>query len=406
MSNPETGIEAAMNLIWTPAQLAMLAKVVDLNGFSAAARALAVPKAAVSRAVADLEKTLGVRVLERTTRRISLTSAGRLLYPHAKRVGEETDAARSAIAKLQSPEARPLRVVADPTYGRVLLSPLVPRFLEAFAHVPLEVALDAQQLAAGAWDVAIRTRPPADGSVTQRLLGAPPALLCATPAYLQQRGMPARPDDLRSDDLLTPDAAELPEFRLLLERGSQRAEVPLTPKLAVDDPAVLHAATAAGLGIGLLPEFLCRQGLATGRLKPVLSEWAVPAAAALYALYPTALESDPRAQQFVDFLAANIVPALALPAPERAPAAQPPARRGGGMSTGYRAPLREMRFVLEELLGAGSLGAHPLLADYSDELARSVLEQAARFAETVLEPLNRPGDTHGARWTADGVVTA
>src|SRR5438105_6640153 len=157
-----------MNLIWTPAQLAMLAKVVDLNGFSAAARALAVPKAAVSRAVADLEKTLGVRVLERTTRRISLTSAGRLLYPHARRVGEETDAARSAIAKLQSPEARPLRVVADPTYGRVLLSPLVPRFLEAFAHVPLEVALDAQQLAAGAWDVAIRTRPPADGSVTQR----------------------------------------------------------------------------------------------------------------------------------------------------------------------------------------------------------------------------------------------
>src|SRR6267378_1410003 len=72
----------------------------------------------------------------------------------------------------------------------------------------------------------------------------------------------------------------------------------------------------------------------------------------------------------------------------------------------YHAPLREMRFVLEELLGAGSLGASPLLADYSDELARSVLEEAARFAETVLDPLNRPGDTHGARWTADGVVTA
>src|ERR1700719_1663927 len=72
----------------------------------------------------------------------------------------------------------------------------------------------------------------------------------------------------------------------------------------------------------------------------------------------------------------------------------------------YRAPLREMRFVLEELLGAGSLSASALLADYSDELARSVLEEAARFAESVLDPLNRPGDTHGARWTADGVVTA
>jgi DNA-binding transcriptional LysR family regulator len=179
--------------------------------------------------------------------------------------------------------------------------------------VPLEVALDAKQLAEGAWDVAIRTRPPADAGLTQRLLGAPPALLCATPAYLQQRGTPERPDDLRGHDLLTPDAAELPEFRLQLARGTQRAEVPLTPKLAVDDPAVLHAATAAGLGIGLLPEFLCRQGLATGRLKAVLPDWSVPPASALYALYPPLLESDARAQQFVDFLAANIVPALALP---------------------------------------------------------------------------------------------
>ena len=303
-----------MNLIWTPAQLAMLAKVVDLNGFSAAARALGVPKAAVSRAVADLEKSLGVRVLERTTRRVALTAAGRLVYPHARRLGEEADAARAAIGKLQSPDARPLRVAADPTYGRVLLAPLVPRFLEAFGNVPLEVALDAQQLALGTWDVAVRTRPPADSGCVQRLLGAPPALLCATPAYLQQRGVPERPDDLRAHELLTPDAAELPEFRLQLARGSQRAEVPLAPKLAVDDPAVLHAATAAGLGIGLLPEFLCRQGLATGRLKAVLPEWSVPPAAALYALYPCALESDARVQQFVDFLAANIVPALALPA--------------------------------------------------------------------------------------------
>lgn len=300
-----------MSLIWTPAQLAMLAKVVDLNGFSAAARALGVPKAAVSRAVADLEKTLGVRVLERTTRRIALTSAGRLICGHARRVVEETDAARGAIAKLQSPEGRPLRVVADPTYGRVLLSPLVPRFLEAFARVPLEVALDAQQLVAGTWDVAIRTRPPADDTLVQRLLGAPPALLAATPAYLQQRGAPARPDDLRQHDLLTPEVGGQAEFRLHLSRGSQRAEVPLTPKLAVDDPAVLHAATAAGLGVGLLPEFLCRQGLATGRLKPVLPEWTAPPADALYATYPAALESDPRVQQFVDFLAANIVPALA-----------------------------------------------------------------------------------------------
>jgi LysR family transcriptional regulator, regulator for bpeEF and oprC len=300
-----------LSLLWTPAQLAVLAKVVDLNGFSAAARALGVPKAAVSRAVADLEKSLGVRVLERTTRRISLTHAGRLLYPHAKRVVEESDAARVIIARLNAPISGPLRVVADPTYGRVLLTPLVPRFLERFPDVPLEVAMDGTTGAEG-WDVAIRTRSSSDGSAAFRLLGAPPALLCATPSYLQLRGVPVRPDDLRTHDLLTPEATDLPHFRLRLERGAQRAEVALSPKLAVNDPAVLHAATAAGLGIGLLPEFLCRQGLATGRLKAVLPEWTMPPAAELYAVYPASLEADLRVQRFVDFLAANIVPALAL----------------------------------------------------------------------------------------------
>src|SRR4029077_2858949 len=160
---------------------------------------------------------------------------------------------------------------------------------------------------------AIRTRLPSDQTLSHRLLGAPPALLCATPAYLQQRGEPARPEDLRKHDLLTPEAVDLPEFRLRLERGLQRAEVPVSPKLAVNDPAVLHAAMAAGLGIALLPEFLCRQGLATNRIARVLPGWTVPHAAPLSALYPQSLEVDPRVQRFVEFLAANIVPALTPP---------------------------------------------------------------------------------------------
>jgi DNA-binding transcriptional LysR family regulator len=100
---------------------------------------------------------------------------------------------------------------------------------------------------------------------------------------------------------------------LELSRNSQRAEVRAAPRLTVNDPAVLHASAAAGLGIGLLPEFLCRQGLATGRLKQVLAEWSLPPAASLYAVYPATLGADPRVQRFVDFLAANIVPALAHP---------------------------------------------------------------------------------------------
>lgn len=301
-----------MSQLWTPAQLAVLAKVVDLNGFSSAARALGVPKAAVSRAIADLEAALGVRLLERTTRRLSLTPAGQLLYPHARRVTEECDAARAAVAKLHAPATGPLRIVSDPVYGRLLLTPLVPRFLESFPDIPLEVTLDGADDQDG-WDVAIRARPSDDAAIAHRSLGAPPAVLCATPGYLERRGTPTRPDDLRGHDLLTPEPVESPEFRLLLSRGAQRAEVAVSPKLAVGDPAVLHAAAAAGLGIGLLPAFLCRQGLATGRLKAVLPDWTVPPAAALHALYPAALAADARVRRFVDFLAANVVPALAEP---------------------------------------------------------------------------------------------
>ncbi|HKZ73431.1 MAG TPA: substrate binding domain-containing protein, partial [Steroidobacteraceae bacterium] len=206
--------------------------------------------------------------------------------------------------------AGPLRVVADPTYGRVLLAPLVPRFLESFPEITLDVSLqpgDSDQR-----DVAIQAGAPSDPDLESRLLGTPPAVLCATPAYLQQRGAPVRPDDLRAHDLLTPES-ESPEVRIELAHGGQRAEVRLRPKLAVNDPAVLHASTAAGLGIGLLPEFLCRQGLATGRLKRVLEGWTVPPVASLYAVYPRALAADSRVERFVEFLAANIVPALAVP---------------------------------------------------------------------------------------------
>src|SRR5688572_3604220 len=111
-----------MSLLWSPANLAVFARVVDLNGFSSAARALGVPKAAVSRAVADLERHLGVRVLERTTRRVSPTAVGKLIYPSARRVLDEAEAARATALRFAAPAAGPMRVLADPTYGRVLLA--------------------------------------------------------------------------------------------------------------------------------------------------------------------------------------------------------------------------------------------------------------------------------------------
>ncbi len=301
-----------MSTIWMPAQMALFAKIVDLNGFSAAARALRVPKAAASRSIAELEAALGVRLLERTTRRIHLTPVGRLLYPHCRRIVDEADAVRAAAAVAVAERGGPLRVMADPTYGRMLLAPIVPRFLERFPDVPLDVMLQAANLAdASQWDVAVHVGTIDDARFVCRELGAPPAVLCATPAYLSAQGTPAKPADLRSHALLTPATAG-PEYRVHLHRGgSQREEVSVHPKLAVNDPAVLHASTAAGLGIGLLPEFLCRQGLATGKLVRVLEGWALPPSIPLCAIYPATLATDRRVQAYVEFLAANVIPALA-----------------------------------------------------------------------------------------------
>jgi DNA-binding transcriptional LysR family regulator len=300
-----------MSQLWTGAHLDVFARIVELNGFSAAARAMGVPKAAVSRALAALEKELGLQLLRRTTRRIEVTEVGQQILECARRVAAATEEARGRAARLAERPDGPLRVAADPALGRVLLTPLVPRFLEKFPDRPLEVRLASitdQDLEE--WDVAVRPAPPEEPSLTSRLLGEPPAVLCATPQYLAQHGEPTQPEELARHALLLPAGAS-GECRLQFERGSRRAELRAIPKLAVNDPAVIHAAAAAGLGIALLPEFLCRQGLAAGKLRRVLPEWQAPRGPALHAVYRQSLAADPRVTAFVDFLAANVVPALA-----------------------------------------------------------------------------------------------
>jgi DNA-binding transcriptional LysR family regulator len=306
--------------------MAIFAKVVDLNGFTAAARALKVPKAGISRAIAELEAELGLSLMTRTTRRLTLTPAGEQLLPQCRAILETTEQVRQRAAVLSTQHDGALRVLADATYGRVLLAPLVPRFLERYPQIPLEVELGEIGSAAtvAGYDLVLRADafsdavPPVEGGLgggtaqpIVRVLGAPPAILCATPAYLQKEGTPETPEDLDRHGLLTPESPTGPLFMLRLSQGARRAELTVRPKLAVNDPALLHSATAAGLGIGLLPEFLCRAGLAAQKLRRVLPDWELPPQAPLRAEYPADLAEDARVRAFVDFLAANVVPALA-----------------------------------------------------------------------------------------------
>ena len=298
-----------MSELWSAAQLAVFARVIELNGFSAAARAYRVPKVAISRAIADLEKSIGVQLMRRTTRRIFLTAAGEAVLPHARAIGVEVEKVRQLAQTFSTSREGPLRVIADPTYGRVLLAPLVPRFLDSFPDIALDVVLDSGVTAPnGTWRSA--PAPTTDPKLGARLLGAPPAVLCATPAYLQKHPAPERPEGLRDHALLTP-AGEGDEYNFQMTKASARAEVRVRPKLAVDDPAVLHSATVAGLGIGLLPEFLCRQGVATAKLRKVLAIGRRLRPRHCTQCFRRDCENDPRVRSFVEFAAANIVPALA-----------------------------------------------------------------------------------------------
>src|SRR5664279_5931139 len=147
--------------MWLPAELAAFAQVVELGSFTSAARSLGVPKVAVSRAVQSLERRMGSQLLTRTTRRVALTDAGRALLPCARRVAAAAHEARQLVAPLSEHRVG-LRVLADPAYGRLLLSPILPRFLEKFPDIPLEVEMSGvlPDEPGETWDVLFQNGPP------------------------------------------------------------------------------------------------------------------------------------------------------------------------------------------------------------------------------------------------------
>ena len=162
----------------------------------------------------------------------------------------------------------------------------------------------------GPWDVLIQNGPPVQEGLVGTPLGAPPVILCATPAYLAKHAAPQQPADLAVHSLLIA-SAEAGELRL--QHGERRAALRVAPRLLVNDPALIHAATAAGAGIGVLPEFLCRQGLALGKLVRVLPGWQVADLLWLHAVTDLRRAAQAPVRSLVDFLVANMVPALSHP---------------------------------------------------------------------------------------------
>jgi DNA-binding transcriptional LysR family regulator len=282
-------------------------RVVQAGSFTAAAKALGIPKSTVSRKVSDLEERLDARLLQRTTRKLSLTDAGRTYFDYSVRIVNEIEAAERAVGSLQDRPRGLLRITVglNPQW----IGGIVTDFMKRNPEVQLEVLATARSvdLIEERFDLAIRAGVLPDSSLVARKLGNATWAVVATPGYLKKKRRPRVPADLKDHDcLLFGSGSTLVDVRLV--RGDESTQVAVSPRFLVSDFDLLYAATIAGLGIGVLPAFRCVEDLRARRLERVLDDWAPPETP-VHVVYPTVRHVSAKVKSFVDHLQQRMTPA-------------------------------------------------------------------------------------------------
>lgn len=259
------------------AQLEAFAAVAETGGFSAAARVLDRTTSAVSKQVRALEERLGVRLLNRTTRRVSLTETGVAFRERLQAVLHDLDAAEIAAGALQEEPRGVLRIGAPMDFGRIALAPVLAAFAARHEGLQLEVELADRfvDVVEEGFDVVVRIANLPDSSLVARRMGPCRRLLCAAPAYLDAAGRPRRPEELREHRVIGYAYEQTRRWRFHGQDGE--AALPVEPRHRANNGEMIRAMLLAGLGIALLPSFLVGEDLRVGRLE---------------ALFPDSLEAD------------------------------------------------------------------------------------------------------------------
>jgi len=290
-------------------RIRLFVRVAEAGSFTAAARLSALPKSSVSRAVAALERDLAVQLIQRNTRRLQLTEAGRAYYESVSRALSGIDEAAAAVSELQDAPRGPVRITAPADLGQWLLAPILVRFARRYPEVHLEVSLTQRlvDLVHEGFDLALRAGRLADSRLVARPLGLVRAGVFAAPQYLKRRGRPQSVAELAAHDcVLFRGVSGRAVWQLVGPAGRQKIEV--RGAVGADDGHFIRAAAAAGQGLTLLPIFAC-SGPERRDLQRVLPEYAT-VGEPLQLVYPTARFLPKRVVLLRDQLLKELPPRL------------------------------------------------------------------------------------------------
>jgi DNA-binding transcriptional LysR family regulator len=290
--------------------LSFFAAVVANGGFSAASRALAVPKSRISRRVAALEGQLGVRLIERSTRRFNVTEVGHDVYRHARAVLAEADAIDDVALRLTAEPQGLVRISCPQGVDRLLAAEL-PAFLERHPKLRVQVLVGNRpvDLIEEGVDLAIRVRDEldGDGDLQVKIIGRTQRLLVASPGFLEAHGRPLTPADLASYPTISMTERPGPDRWELVNTDGAQAVVVHDPRLSATEFSILRQAALDGLGVGFMAEYACRDPLADGRLERVLPEWGGHEAI-FHVVFTSRRGLLPSVRAVLDFVAAALDP--------------------------------------------------------------------------------------------------
>lgn len=286
--------------------LKVFVAVAETHSFAAAADRLETTTASVSRRIKALEERLGVRLLQRTTRQVNLTEAGDLYYRTARQVLDDLACTEERLQEVTAKPQGDLRIAAPVSFGQRRLAPVVTDFAARHPRLRISLQLDDREndLVAEGIDVALRIAYPADSGHVARPVGTVARFLCAAPAYLTARGVPASPAELTEHDCLHYSVIPSPE-EWTFDGPGGRISVPVHGRFCSNNGDMLLEAAIQGLGIALLPDFIAADALADGRLERILADHE-RAPLTLFALYPSRRHLPAKTRLFIDHLAAAL----------------------------------------------------------------------------------------------------